>query len=101
MTILHDPWFTVKQIAQNTYAISEYGHWEKVHSLLLVGDTTALLIDTGLGIDNLKRITDQLTTLPITVVTTHVHWDHIGSHSQYEEIYVHALEADWLINGIK
>lgn len=101
MTILHDPWFTVKQIAQNTYAISEYGHWEKVHSFLLVGDTTTLLIDTGLGIDNLKRITDQLTTLPITVVTTHVHWDHIGSHSQYEEIYVHALEADWLINGIK
>ncbi len=101
MNILDDLWFTVKQIAQNTYAISEYGHWEKVHSFLLVGDTTALLIDTGLGIDNLKRITDQLTTLPITVVTTHVHWDHIGSHSHYEEIYVHALEADWLINGIK
>ncbi|PFM07980.1 hypothetical protein COC45_22895 [Bacillus cereus] len=60
MTILQDPWFTVKQIAQNTYAISEYGHWEKVHSFLLVGDTTALLIDTGLGIDNLKRITYQL-----------------------------------------
>ncbi|HHB2122759.1 TPA: hypothetical protein ACOQ6D_003570 [Bacillus cereus] len=34
MTILHDPWFTVKQIAQNTYAISEYGHWEKIHSIL-------------------------------------------------------------------
>ena len=34
MTILDDPWFTVKQIAQNTYAISEYGHWEKVHSIL-------------------------------------------------------------------
>ncbi len=101
MTILHDPWFTVKQIAQNTYAISEYGDWEKVHSFLLIGDTTALLIDTGLGIDNLKRITDQLTNLPITVVTTHVHWDHIGSHAQYEEIYVHALEEDWLINGIK
>lgn len=73
----------------------------EVHSFLLVGDTTALLIDTGLGIDKMKRITDQLTNLPITVVTTHVHWDHIGSHSQYEEIYVHALEEDWLINGIK
>ncbi|AYF09464.1 MULTISPECIES: MBL fold metallo-hydrolase [Bacillus] len=101
MITLPDPWFTVKQIARNTYAISEYGHWEKVHSFLLVGDTAAILIDTGLGIDNLKRITDQLTNLPITVVTTHVHWDHIGSHAQYEEIYVHALEADWLINGIK
>lgn len=32
MTIPQDPWFTVMQIAQNTYAISEYGHWEKVHS---------------------------------------------------------------------
>jgi len=101
MITLPDPWFTVKQIARNTYAISEYGHWEKVHSFLLVGDTAAILIDTGLGIDNLKRITDQLTNLPITVVTTHVHWDHIGSHAQYEEIYVHALEANWLINGIK
>lgn len=25
MDILQDSWFTVKQIAQNTYAISEYG----------------------------------------------------------------------------
>ncbi|HDX9628022.1 TPA: hypothetical protein ROY30_001671 [Bacillus cereus] len=32
--MLQDPWFTIKQIAKNTYAISEYGHWEKVHSIL-------------------------------------------------------------------
>ncbi|KLA33132.1 hypothetical protein B4080_1707 [Bacillus cereus] len=31
MNILQDPWFTVKQIAQNTYAISEYGTC--IHSL--------------------------------------------------------------------
>ncbi|GLV63766.1 MBL fold metallo-hydrolase [Bacillus mycoides] len=101
MVTMKDPCFTIKQIAKNTYAISEYGHWEKVHSFLLTGNTNALLIDTGLGIDNIKRITDKLTNLPIIVVTTHVHWDHIGSHGQYDEIYVHALEEDWLINGIK
>ncbi|EEK70361.1 Beta-lactamase domain protein [Bacillus mycoides] len=28
-----------------------------------------MLIDTGLGIDNIKRITDKLTDLPIIVVT--------------------------------
>lgn len=98
---MNDSWFTVTQIDDKTFAISEYGHWEKVHSYLLIGEEKATLIDTGLGIDNIKRITDQLTDLPIIVLTTHVHWDHIGSHSEFEEIYVHRDEKDWLINGIK
>ena len=48
-----------------------------------------------------ERITDQLTALPIEVITTHVHTDHIGSHGEFEEIYVHEGDRDWLINGIK
>ena len=98
---IKDAWFTVHQIDHHTFAISEYGHWEKVHSYLLLGEKKAALIDTGLGIDNIKRITDQLTDLPIIVLTTHVHWDHIGSHGAYEHLYVHKDEEDWLINGIK
>lgn len=73
----------------------------KVHSFLLVGEEKAVLIDTGLGIDNIKRITDLLTDLPIIVLTTHVHTDHIGSHGEFENIYVHKKDSDWLINGIK
>ena len=84
--MLHDPWFTVRKIDGKTYAISELGHWEKVHSFLLLGEDKAALIDTGLGIDNMKRITDQLTDLPIDVITTHVHSDHIGSHGKYERL---------------
>ncbi|BCN30598.1 MBL fold metallo-hydrolase [Anaeromicropila herbilytica] len=99
-SIINDPWFTIEAIDSNTYAISEYGHWEKVHSYLLIGTKVAILIDTGLGISNIRKITDQLTTLPITVITTHVHWDHIGSHKEYDSIYVHENERDWLINGI-
>ncbi|WP_047982781.1 MBL fold metallo-hydrolase [Ornithinibacillus californiensis] len=98
---IKDPWFTVQEIDSTTYAISEYGHWEKVHSFLLIGKEKAALIDTGLGIDNMKRITDQLTDLPIIVITTHVHADHIGSHGEYETILVHEAEEDWLVNGIK
>lgn len=71
--MLQDAWFTVQQINDDTFAISEYGHWEKVHSFLLIGEDKAALIDTGLGIDSMKRITDQLTTKPIEVITTHVH----------------------------
>ena len=101
MVEIKDSWFTVNQIDNTTFAISEYGHWEQVHSYLLIGEEKAALIDTGLGIDNIKRITDQLTNLPIIVLTTHVHWDHIGSHGEFKNIYVHKDEEDWLVNGIK
>ncbi|MDA1633796.1 MULTISPECIES: MBL fold metallo-hydrolase [Bacillus cereus group] len=101
MVEIKDSWFTVNQIDNTTFAISEYGHWEQVHSYLLIGEEKAALIDTGLGIDNIKRITDHLTNLPIIVLTTHVHWDHIGSHGEFKNIYVHKDEEDWLVNGIK
>lgn len=98
--MLNDAWFTVQPIDSLTYAISEYGHWEKVHSFLLLGTEKAALIDTGLGIDNIKRMTDQLTELPIDVLTTHVHADHIGSHGEFERIFVHEGDKDWLVHGI-
>lgn len=98
--MIQDSWFSVQQIDRDTFAISEYGHWEKVHSFLLLGKRKAALIDTGLGIDNIKRITDRLTALPIEVITTHVHADHIGSHGEFERIYVHEGDKDWLVNGI-
>ncbi|GAK08230.1 MBL fold metallo-hydrolase [Geomicrobium sp. JCM 19038] len=98
---MHDLWFSVQELHPNTYAISEYGHWEKVHSFLLIGEKRAALIDTGLGIDSIKRMTEQLTDLPIDVITTHVHVDHIGGHGEFERLYVHSEEADWLEKGIK
>jgi glyoxylase-like metal-dependent hydrolase (beta-lactamase superfamily II) len=99
--IMNDPWFTVQPIDEATFAISEYGHWERVHSFLLLGNDKAALIDTGLGIGNIRTITDQLTALPIEVLTTHVHTDHIGSHGQFSRIYVHEGDRDWLVHGIQ
>lgn len=99
--MIRDDWFTVQKIDSDTYAISEYGHWEKVHSFLLIGRDKAILIDTGLGIGNIRDVTDQLTELPVEVLTTHVHADHIGSHGQFDKLYVHEEELDWIVNGIK
>lgn len=95
-----DNWFTVEKIDDKTFAISEYGHWEKVHSYLLLGTKYALLIDTGLGIGNIKKEVDKLTSLPVKVVTTHAHWDHIGGHKYFENIYVHQDDENWLRNGL-
>ncbi len=89
-------WFTVEKIDDQTFVISEYKHWEETHCYLLCGQENALLIDTGLGISNIREIVDSLTELPVMVVTTHVHWDHIGGHQYFDNIAVHELEKDWL-----
>ena len=91
-----EDWFTVEIIDNDTFVISEYRHWEETHCYLLCGTERAVLIDTGLGIANIKKITDSLTTLPITVATTHIHWDHIGGHKYFDDIAVHEAERDWL-----
>ena len=89
-------WFTVEEIDNETFAISEYKHWEETHCYLLCGSKRAVLIDSGLGVGNIRKITDRLTSLPITVITTHVHWDHIGGHKNFEYIAVHEAESEWL-----
>lgn len=94
--ILLTDWFTVEKIDENTFAISEYQHWEQTHCYLLNGETSSLLIDTGLGVANIKEIADSLTNHPIQVVTTHVHWDHIGGHRYFEHFAVHKEEESWL-----
>ena len=91
-----DNWFEIEKIDCDTYAISEYKHWEETHCYLLCGTNRAVLIDTGLGVANIKKVIDTLTTLPVMVITTHVHWDHIGGHQYFDNIAVHEAEKDWL-----
>ena len=92
-------WFTTEQIDGETFALSEYGHPEEAHCYLLCGGSRALLIDTGLGVGDLKSEVERLTSLPILVATTHVHWDHIGGHGQFRQIAVFEKEAAWLSGG--
>lgn len=91
-----EDWFTVEVIDDNTFAISEYKHWEETHCYLMCGTEKAVLIDTGLGVSNIRSVVDSLTTLPIMAVTTHAHWDHIGGHKYFEDIAVHEAEKEWL-----
>lgn len=89
-------WFTVETIDKDTFVISEYKHWEETHCYLICGTEQAILIDTGLGVANIRNVVDSLTKLPITAVTTHVHWDHIGGHKFFENFAVYEDEKDWL-----
>jgi glyoxylase-like metal-dependent hydrolase (beta-lactamase superfamily II) len=92
-------WFTVEKIDNETFAISEYKHWEETHCYLLLGTNQAILIDTGLGVSNIKAVVESITNLPIIVLTTHTHWDHIGGHKYFTTFAVHELEKDWIANN--
>lgn len=93
------PWFTLEEIGPDTHIISEYRHWEETHCYLLEGRERALLIDTGLGIGDISKEVEKLTSKPVTAVATHVHWDHIGGHRHYPDFYAHEAELDWLSGG--
>lgn len=91
-------WFTIEQIDRNTYIISEYRHWEETHSYLLNGEKYSLLIDTGLGIENIQEQVVKLTDKPVIAAATHIHWDHIGGHKYFPNFYAQEEEINWL-NG--
>ncbi len=93
-------WFEIEKIDEKTFVISEYKHWEKMHSYLLLGENYALLIDSGLGIGSIKKEVEKLTDLPVKLVTTHVHWDHIGGHKEFDYFIVHKNEKEWFEEGI-
>jgi len=82
-----DPWFEVYRVAPRTFAIYEPHQSEETISYLIVGDTKALLFDTGLGIGDLRRVTSALTQLPIVVLNSHTHNDHVGDNWQFDTVY--------------
>lgn len=91
-----DSWFTIEEIDDQTFAISEYKHYEETHCYLVCGQEKAALVDTGLGVCNIKNVVDGLTKLPIIVLTTHVHWDHIGGHKYFDNFAVQEAEKEWI-----
>lgn len=93
---LENGWFTVEPIDDSTFSIGEYGQWMKIHSYLFLGNEKAALVDTGLGVGNIRTIVEALTDLPVHVITTHAHWDHTGGNHWFESFSAHELEKDWI-----
>lgn len=93
-------WFTVTRLDEATFALTEDGHWEHVNCYLFAGRDRAALVDTGTGIADIRPVVRALVDLPVVVLTTHVHWDHIGGHGRFAERLVHRLDAGWLRHGI-
>lgn len=66
---------------------------------LLVGETGAFLYDTGFGFQKFRSQIEEITDLPLTVVCSHGHDDHIYGAFQFEEAYIHEADYDLLMSN--
>jgi glyoxylase-like metal-dependent hydrolase (beta-lactamase superfamily II) len=82
-----DRWFEVYKIRPDVFAIYEPHQLEEVISYLIVGSDRALLFDTGMGISNIQAVVAGLTKLPVSVLNSHTHNDHVGDNWRFSDIY--------------
>lgn len=81
-----DGWFDVSRIDPDTYAIRESHYWQQNIAYVLKGETRAILFDSGSGTRDIAFVADKVTKKPMTVVASHVHYDHIGSHRSFHQV---------------
>ena len=77
------------QIRPNVYLIDDAGDST---CYLITGSECALLVDSVNGYEDLKAITKTLTDLPVIVVNTHGHGDHIYGNVYFEEAWLHPAD---------
>lgn len=63
---------------------------------LIEGEEKALLIDTGCGGGNVRRLASAFTDKPIELAVTHAHGDHDAHAKEFDVAYLHAADIDKL-----
>lgn len=79
-------WFDVRELEDKVWLIAEPGH---VNSFLVEGDDLAVLLDTGLGVADIRAVAERLSGKPLLVVNTHHHFDHTGGNLLFDEVAIH------------
>jgi glyoxylase-like metal-dependent hydrolase (beta-lactamase superfamily II) len=78
ITLIHEPWMT---------PFFRCNMWH------IRGRDRDLLVDTGLGAFGLRQYLPLLQDRPITCLSSHTHFDHIGATHEFEDRLVHPAEA--------
>lgn len=81
------------EFAEGVFEIDEF---DCASVFVIVGEERALVLDTGIGIGDLKWVIEhRITDKPYDVVLTHNHADHIGGAGFFDEVWIHEADADW------
>jgi hydroxyacylglutathione hydrolase len=79
-------YFHVYPLDEQTYVISEPKYWQENVSYLLLGSHQALLFDTGPGIYSIRAVVRSITKLPVLVIPSHLHFDHVGDVQEFDNV---------------
>jgi glyoxylase-like metal-dependent hydrolase (beta-lactamase superfamily II) len=82
---MNSKFFHCKEITTRTFCITGLGLEQ---AFLLEGNDKAALVDTLIGVGNLKAFCRELTDKPITVINTHGHVDHVGGNFDFEQCFI-------------
>ncbi len=80
---LGEDWFDVRRVGPGVFSITETRQYEGVTSFLIVGAGRAVLFDSGLGVVPISGVVERLTALPVTVLNSHTHFDHVGGNGEF------------------
>ncbi len=83
----------VYRLEGDVYCFAELQQDEEVMSFLILGKERALMWDSGLGIFNTRALAEKITDLPITLLNSHEHPDHIGGNYRFDEILCYNAES--------
>lgn len=83
---LDERWFHVYQLEASVFALYEPYNFQEVISYLVLGKERALLFDSGMGMGRIRPVVERLTKLPVSVLNSHTHYDHIGGNAEFERI---------------
>jgi glyoxylase-like metal-dependent hydrolase (beta-lactamase superfamily II) len=99
LSTFSDDWFQVYETADGVYSIVEPYQLQETISHLIVGEDRALLFDTGVGLLSIKAVVERITSLPVIVLNSHTHYDHVGGNWEFSTVL--AIDSDYTRTNMK
>jgi glyoxylase-like metal-dependent hydrolase (beta-lactamase superfamily II) len=79
--------YSVTRVASQVWAVKDEISSEVAIAYLICGTKKVLLFDTNIGTAKISEVIEKITSLPVTVVLSHSHYDHIGGAHEFDEVW--------------